>query len=130
MFRIYLTQKKNNLFINIFSDLFKQVYYSSIGLEKFKGKNISFPLVEFLVDKMYIFLYNYLFNNYIFFNRILYSLLKIKIFIFLYINILNNFNNFLLTIIDNNKKIKFKFDRVIFLNNLQHGGCKFIKPYF
>ena len=129
MIRIYINQKKNNLFLNIFYNN-KNIYYNSIGKEGFLSKKISSPMIEFFINKMFNFL-----NSYIAlklskrkFYKYKYNLLtlnKKKILIYLFLNILNSFDNYFISII--NSKFKIKIDRIIFINKFRHGGCKFKK---
>ena len=59
MIRIYITQRKNNLFFNVLNENNIKVYYNSIGIEV-KGKhlktktskNLSSSLIEVLVNNL------------------------------------------------------------------------------
>lgn len=131
MFKIYINQKKNNLFFNIFyNDV--NIFYNSIGKEGFLTKGVSSPLIEFFINKMFIFLNKFLINKILkkkFYNfkNTIYNLDKKKIFFLFYIDIVNNFDNFLTAILSNFNKLFFKFDRIEFNNNCRHGGCKYKK---
>ena len=129
MLKIYLNQKKNNIFFNIKNHKKNNIFYNSIGLEDFKSKKLSFPVIDFLINKMFFFLNNYIKKNYFIFNKKIYLREK-KIFIFIYIDVVGNFSDFIISIINNFYSNLFKFNRIIFLNNNKHGGCKFKKKLF
>ena len=129
MIKIYINQKKNNLFLNIFYSN-KNIYYNSIGKEGFKSKKLSSHMIEFFINKMFDFLNKYVElnlskKNFFKYNCNLLTLNRKKVLIYLFLNILNSFDNYFISIIDS--KFKIKIDRIIFNNNFRHGGCKFKK---
>ena len=131
MFRVYINQKKNNLFFNIFNENNKNIFYNSIGIEFDSGKSISFFLIEFLIDQMFFYLLKNFKKNYFFYNGFIYKKFKNKkikkIFIFFILKIFYNYEDFLIPILNNFKNIKLNFYKIIFLSNFSHGGCKLNK---
>ena len=137
MVRIFVNQKKNNIFFNIFNEKNYKIFYNSIGLEGFESKSVSFSLIEFLINKMINFLKNYFFDN----KKYLYIIIKGRLFIcskfngkgikrilfFVFLDILNHFKDFLKIFVDMFIKFNIKLDRICFLNKVSHGGSKFIK---
>lgn len=144
MINIYINQKRNNLFFNIFNEKKKKIYYSSIGLE-FSNTNISSPLIDYFIHKMFL-RFNYLLKkNYyslkwlrkkvyggdyklyflINYDTEKHTLLKKRIFIFLYLNILNNFDYFTKSLNKNLIEFKIQFTKIIFLNKFSHSGNNF-----
>ena len=137
MVRVFLNQKRNNLFFSIFNERNDKIFYNSIGLEGFESKSISFSLVEFLVNKMVNFLKNYfLINKQYKFScvknvSVILSKLKYKgfkrVLIFVFLDILNSFKDFLKIFIDVFIKVGIRLDQISFLSKISHGGSKFIK---
>lgn len=137
MVRIFVNQKKNNIFFSIFNEKNLKIFYNSIGFEGFESKSVSFSLIEFLINKMVSFLKDYFFNNKkylcIFFkNRlIIFSKLSCKsikrILFFVFLDVLNSFKDFITIFIDIFIKFNIKLDKICFLNKISHGGSKFIK---
>ena len=130
MIRFYINQKRNNIFLCIFNEFNKKIYYKSIGLIKEK-KIINFYLIELLLSSILNFFKDYINKNYIIFKRNLYCISKKKkkfYKIFFFFNILNNFDFFLNPILDFFFKLNLKFN-FFFLNKFFHGGCKLKKKY-
>lgn len=134
MIRIFINQKKNNLFFNIFNGKRSKIFYNSIGLEGYVGgKNISYSKIEFLIFVMIDYLNYFLKKKFFISNKNIYLFKngkKIKIKIFIFLNILNNFNYFLTPIIENFNYIKINYYKIIFLNKFPHGGCNFKKSKY
>ena len=93
MIKIYINQKKNNIFLNIFF-FKKNIYYMSIGLLKEK-KIINFSLIDLILSDMFIFLKTYIEKKFIIFNKNLYFNLKTLININVFFSIFSNFDDFL-----------------------------------
>ena len=89
MIRFFINQKRNNIFISVFNEFNKKIYYKSIGLIGEK-KIINFSLIELLLLDMLNFFENYINKNYIVFKKNLYCISKKKYFkIFFFIFLIN-----------------------------------------
>ena len=119
MIKIYINQKKNNIFLNIFF-FKKNIYYMSIGLLKEK-KIINFSLIDLILSDMFIFLKTYIEKKFIIFNKNLYFNLKTLININVFFSIFSNFDDFLSPVLTFFiKELDLKFN-VFFLNKFSFG---------
>merc|ERR1711905_39396 len=120
LIRFFINQKRNNIFISVFNEFNKKIYYKSIGLIGEK-KIINFSLIELLLLDMLNFFENYINKNYIVYLK------KKKYFkIFFFFHIFDKYEEFLTSIFDFFFKLDLKFN-FIFLNKFSHGGCKLKK---
>merc|ERR1711905_53140 len=77
LIRFFINQKRNNIFISVFNEFNKKIYYKSIGLIGEK-KIINFSLIELLLLDMLNFFENYINKNYIVFKKNFYCISKKK----------------------------------------------------
>ena len=136
MIRFYINQKRNNVFLNIFNEYDKKIYFNSIGSLEY-SKKADFFTINLLIENMFSFFNEYIQNNYIKYNGFLYyNFIKRKEHFFfkmfrinIFLNLSRNFEDFLNPIFKNFLEYDLKYNNFFFLNKFPHGGCKLKKKY-